>query len=1020
MATPSASSDTASEKLPADRLGHASWQSPDNTRPPSLAHGPTLHNFATIDPTPQPHRSGPDPAFSFTSSAGAAILKDYESDYVDSLTSKSAEHVVLSMPYHRMNMGPRPKTRKLTSKEDANYQCEVKGCGKQFSRSYNYKAHLETHDEDREYPFLCTVVDCDRKFVRKTDLTRHHQNVHMREKNHRCDYCNRSFARKDTLRRHMEDGCSKRFDIGTLDVRSEGYNSASLGPGLPATDIVAASEGTCRLPAFQPFTKNDVVNRKEGEAPNSAMPKYPLGENIALSYESLTSLPTHMTATQWEDEGTLCYQVEVRGIVVARREDNRMINGTTLLKVAGVSDARRDVMLAEEPRHVVEDGPMHFRGVWIPLWRALLFATQNNVTDLLSPLFAQNIEIPPVNQAISVTTNHNPEERNQNKAKSQGVNVKAVDNVHSITESDIAQSGPHHAHPSAGAENDIDVDEIYSYVDPDLRPRLPTRVDSTLGESSRLFEYNLGEENLEHTTDVFTKEASKVKVSRKPRFEEGSLSSFVQRKRVAALSNSASPSCTDEYSDYQDVLVEPSEEEDGIATTAFGLSPSQRSPQTDSESSSESSFGLLTRYERKEFLLDRLMSYFFKLFASCRSSVSNTEAAAGSDGVCFAGTGGISGNSRKISNDAKGKSNAQDRGAGGGQKRSFEKDDDNDDDANERDRKKPGKITRVDGVKRTTGRKLACPYFKNNPEHPRLARSCSGPGWDTVHRIKEHLDRNHALPPSCDRCYTAFKTDADRTAHLRLETQCPLKERPSRMQGFDGFQKDQLKSRPKGYKQKSEIEKWRHIYKILFPEAEEADIPSAFYDYKSFKDSGHPIDLMNKYEDFLGREMPDRVRHQLELRIERALDPIEQQLQSQIVDIACDIQMDLFKSFLTSIGTDVTSTESSQRAEVIRNSSTPGQTRPPTSKPLVAEEQVSWIQALPIGELPMMDIDDVPFCFAFPQDFDGVRFDLGSFEDELLAQDSTSGTSSISLAEVDQDQFPSCTTSTDQQESVQL
>ncbi|KAJ9150515.1 hypothetical protein NKR19_g5297 [Coniochaeta hoffmannii] len=41
----------------------------------------------------------------------------------------------------------------------------------------------------------------------------------MKERNHRCDYCGRMFARKDTLRRHMEDGCSKRFDIGTLDLR---------------------------------------------------------------------------------------------------------------------------------------------------------------------------------------------------------------------------------------------------------------------------------------------------------------------------------------------------------------------------------------------------------------------------------------------------------------------------------------------------------------------------------------------------------------------------------------------------------------------------------------------------------------------------------------------------------------------------------------------------------------------------------------------------------------------------------
>jgi hypothetical protein len=94
--------------------------------------------------------------------------------------------------------------RKLTTKEDANFQCHVKGCGKLFGRSYNFKAHMETHDAGREYPFPCSIKDCAKKFVRKTDLQRHHQSVHMKQRNHRCDFCSRYFARKDTLRRYVE------------------------------------------------------------------------------------------------------------------------------------------------------------------------------------------------------------------------------------------------------------------------------------------------------------------------------------------------------------------------------------------------------------------------------------------------------------------------------------------------------------------------------------------------------------------------------------------------------------------------------------------------------------------------------------------------------------------------------------------------------------------------------------------------------------------------------------------------
>jgi uncharacterized Zn-finger protein len=47
------------------------------------------------------------------------------------------------------------------------------------------------------------VESCDKRFVRKTDLQRHHQSVHTKERNHGCDYCGRLFSRKDTLRRYV-------------------------------------------------------------------------------------------------------------------------------------------------------------------------------------------------------------------------------------------------------------------------------------------------------------------------------------------------------------------------------------------------------------------------------------------------------------------------------------------------------------------------------------------------------------------------------------------------------------------------------------------------------------------------------------------------------------------------------------------------------------------------------------------------------------------------------------------------
>ncbi|ORZ02628.1 transcription regulator HTH, apses-type DNA-binding domain-containing protein, partial [Syncephalastrum racemosum] len=98
-----------------------------------------------------------------------------------------------------------------------------------------------------------------------------------------------------------------------------------------------------------------------------------------------------LTTTLWEDEGTICYQVDANGICVARRHDNDMINGTKLLNVAGMSRGKRDGILKNEKgRVVVKVGAMHLKGVWITYARAKALANQYKILDTLHPLFVDN------------------------------------------------------------------------------------------------------------------------------------------------------------------------------------------------------------------------------------------------------------------------------------------------------------------------------------------------------------------------------------------------------------------------------------------------------------------------------------------------------------------------------------------------------------------------------------------------------------------------------------------------------
>ncbi|EEP76010.1 predicted protein [Uncinocarpus reesii 1704] len=148
-----------------------------------------------------------------------------------------------------------------------------------------------------------------------------------------------------------------------------------------------------------------------------------------------------VTATLWEDEGSLCFQVEAKGVCVARREDNHMVNGTKLLNVAGMTRGRRDgILKSEKIRHVVKIGPMHLKGVWIPFERALEFANKEKITAQLYPLFVHNIggllyhptNQPRSNAVVAAAERRRLEASHQQGRPSQGPHPPPLHHHHSM------------------------------------------------------------------------------------------------------------------------------------------------------------------------------------------------------------------------------------------------------------------------------------------------------------------------------------------------------------------------------------------------------------------------------------------------------------------------------------------------------------------------------------------------------------------------------------------------------------
>ncbi|KAI1328946.1 hypothetical protein F5Y16DRAFT_138754 [Xylariaceae sp. FL0255] len=333
------------------------------------------------------------------------------------------------------------------------------------------------------------------------------------------------------------------------------------------------------------------------------------------------------------------------------------------------------------------------------------------------------------------------------------------------------------------------------------------------------------------------------------------------------------------------------------------MSPGLSSQESESEGSSSStkSHEIVTEVGQKELFIDHLMNYFYQMFPFYRSYSPYSQAA--SDVTHDPGVNtGVKDTANLTSNST---SNIQSFAAARKRSRFDGNEEEDEDDMAGNGQAKKAKLT---GLEFDT-RRLACPYFKKDPIRFQTEQSCCGPGWVTVHRMKRHR-----LPISCLRCYAAFNTEAERDSHMRSLTQCEIKQPPPPIEGFNASQRAKLKTRPRDLKGMSEPGKWRRVYSILFPDTPGDEIPSPYYEFQNSKDLSWHVDPVMQYEQFLERELPLRVRQRLELRIEGALDPVQEALRGELVEIVHDVQLELYHDFTTSSRSDYVQSSSEIRS----------------------------------------------------------------------------------------------------------
>ena len=216
------------------------------------------------------------------------------------------------------------------------------------------------------------------------------------------------------------------------------------------------------------------------------------------------------------------------------------------------------------------------------------------------------------------------------------------------------------------------------------------------------------------------------------------------------------------------------------------------------------------------------------------------------------------------------------------------------------DSAKRRKISKSD-CNNASEKRLACPYFKREPEKYRNERSCPGRGWMTVHRLKGHLYKCHKKPIQCDRCSQRFQTPEQRIEHQRSVDACIVGQRDI-SDGFDTFQEAQLRSKKQIPGVQTEEDKWRRVWTILFPKDDVDRIPDPYYVIPSNVggtngSSAWAASVPDDFESFFC----ERLERVVERRVKKAVvdgdEGVEAGIKRHMFDFTRDCMMEVFSDY---------------------------------------------------------------------------------------------------------------------------
>ncbi|KAL2197080.1 hypothetical protein P885DRAFT_68963 [Corynascus similis CBS 632.67] len=197
--------------------------------------------------------------------------------------------------------------------------------------------------------------------------------------------------------------------------------------------------------------------------------------------------------------------------------------------------------------------------------------------------------------------------------------------------------------------------------------------------------------------------------------------------------------------------------------------------------------------------------------------------------------------------------------------------------------------------KEGNGKKFACPFCKNDPAKYRTTKTCCGPGWDDVHRVKEHVYRRHSPKNFCPRCLDHFDKPELLKKHQRADIPCQLQQKET-IHAITEEQEKQLRARAKP--NCSEEDKWREMYRTIFPN--EKKIPSPYYDSDEDDSTRSPRSQFQSLEEareFLRVEIPILVRPVMEKYVSTLLEEVQDKVNNKTVEIIRNVETKMLRTF---------------------------------------------------------------------------------------------------------------------------